>query len=44
MEEPLDALVSVLRETGRMLFVQGKVVQGESTVAGFSGIIRKIAA
>ena len=44
MDEPLDALVSVLRETGRMLFVQGQVVQGESTVAGFSGIIRKIAA
>ena len=44
MEEPLDALVSVLRETGRMLFVQGKVVQGDSTIAGFSGIIRKIAA
>jgi uncharacterized protein (TIGR00369 family) len=44
MDEPLDGLVSVLRETGRMLFLQGKIVQGDNTVAGFSGIIRKIAA
>jgi acyl-coenzyme A thioesterase PaaI-like protein len=44
MDEPLDALVSILRETGRMLFVQGRIVQGETTVAGFSGIVRKIAA
>jgi uncharacterized protein (TIGR00369 family) len=43
MEEPLDGLVSILRETGRMIFCQGKIVQGEDTVAGFSGIIRKIA-
>jgi hypothetical protein len=44
MDAPLDGLVSILRETGRMIFVQGKIVQGDSTVAGFSGIIRKIAA
>jgi acyl-coenzyme A thioesterase PaaI-like protein len=44
MTEPLDGLVSILRETGRMIFVQGRIVQGENTVAGFSGIIRKIAA
>ena len=44
MEEPLDALVSILRETGRMIFCQGRIVQGDNTVAGFSGIIRKIAA
>jgi len=43
MDEPLDALVSILRETGRMIFCQGKIVQGDNTVAGFSGIIRKIA-
>jgi uncharacterized protein (TIGR00369 family) len=43
MDEPLDALVSVLRETGRMIFVQGRVLQGEGIVAGFSGIVRKIA-
>jgi acyl-coenzyme A thioesterase PaaI-like protein len=44
MTEPLDGLVSILRETGRMIFVQGRIVQGDNTVAGFSGIIRKIAA
>jgi len=44
MDEPLDGLVSVLRETRRMLFCQGRIVQGDNTVAGFSGIIRKIAA
>ena len=44
MDQPLDALVSILRETGRMLFSQGRIVQGESTIAGFSGIVRKIAA
>ena len=44
MDAPLDALVSILRETGRMIFCQGQVVQGGNTVAGFSGIIRKIAA
>jgi len=44
MEEPLDGLVSILRETRRMIFCQGRIVQGESAVAGFSGIIRKIAA
>ncbi|HSQ95266.1 MAG TPA: PaaI family thioesterase [Croceibacterium sp.] len=43
MDAPLDGLVSILRETGRMLFCQGRIVQGESTIAGFSGIIRKIA-
>jgi acyl-coenzyme A thioesterase PaaI-like protein len=44
MDEPLDALISILRETGRMVFAQGRVVQGENTVAGFSGIVRKLTA
>jgi uncharacterized protein (TIGR00369 family) len=44
MGEPLDGLVSILRETGRMIFCQGRIVQGDNTIAGFSGIIRKIAA
>jgi uncharacterized protein (TIGR00369 family) len=44
MDEPLDGLISILRETGRMIFCQGRIVQGDNTVAGFSGIIRKIAA
>jgi uncharacterized protein (TIGR00369 family) len=44
MDEPLDGLVAILRETGRMIFCQGQIVQGDNAVAGFSGIIRKIAA
>lgn len=43
-ELPLDAVVTILRETGRMLFAQGRVVQGVETIAGFSGVLRKIAA
>ena len=43
MAEPLDALVTILRETGRMIFVHGRIVQGDEAIAGFSGIIRKIA-
>ncbi len=44
MAEPLDGLVSILRETGRMIFCHGRIVQGENAIAGFSGIVRKIAA
>ena len=40
---PLDAVVEVLRETGRMVFLRGSIVQGEedTLVAAFSGIVRK---
>nr|WP_238401625.1 PaaI family thioesterase [Altererythrobacter sp. C41] len=39
--EPLDAVVEVLRETGRLLFLRGEVVQGDHLVAGFTGLVRK---
>lgn len=39
--EPLDAEVELLKETGRLLFMRGLVVQGETRVAAFSGTIRK---
>lgn len=39
--EPLDAVVEVLRETGRLVFLRGLVEQGETTVAAFNGTIRK---
>ncbi len=39
--EPLDAVVEVLRETGRLVFLRGLVVQGEDTIAAFNGTIRK---
>jgi len=41
---PLDAVVEVLRETKRLVFLRGTVVQGEADevlVASFSGIVRK---
>lgn len=39
--KPLDAEVELLKETGRLLFLRGLVVQGEVRVASFSGTIRK---
>jgi len=40
--EPLEAEVELLRETGRLLFLRGVVLQGENeVVAEFSGTIRK---
>ncbi len=41
IDVPLDAEVELLRETGRLLFLRGLVVQGENRIAGFSGTIRK---
>ncbi|WP_369800697.1 PaaI family thioesterase [Novosphingobium sp. AAP83] len=41
VSEPLDAVVEVLRETGRLVFLRGLVVQGDDTIAAFSGTIRK---
>lgn len=38
---PLDAEVELLRETGRLLFLRGLVLQDEGKVAAFSGTIRK---
>ena len=43
---PIEAQVELLRETGRMLFVRGMVVQarddgGEERIAAFSGTLRK---
>ena len=39
---PLDAVTQIVRETGSLVFVRGDVVQGESSVAAFSGIVRKM--
>ncbi len=42
--EPLDAVVEIMRETGRLVFLRGIVVQGpedEHLISSFSGIIRK---
>lgn len=42
--EPLDAIVELVRETGRLIFLRGLVVQGtndEHIVLTFAGTIRK---
>lgn len=41
--EPLEARIELLRETGRMLFLRGLVVQeGQPTIASFTGTLRKM--
>ena len=39
--EPLDAVIEVLRETRRLGFLRGLVVQGDERVAAFGATIRK---
>jgi len=41
VDRPLDAVVEMVRETGRMMFLRGMVVQEDHTVASFTGIVRK---
>jgi uncharacterized protein (TIGR00369 family) len=41
MDMPLDCEVELLKETGRMLFLRGLVVQEDVRVAAWSGTIRK---
>jgi uncharacterized protein (TIGR00369 family) len=41
MDAPLDAVVEVLHETGRTVFMRGKVEQGDELVAAYSGLVRK---
>ena len=38
---PLDCTVELLRETKRLAFMRGLVLQGEDTVASWSGTLRK---
>ncbi len=38
---PLDAVNEIVRETGKLVFVRGQVVQGDNVVASHSGIVRK---
>lgn len=42
MELPLDAEIEILRETGRLVFMRGMVLQEDVKVAAFSGTIRKV--
>ncbi|MEP0391373.1 MAG: PaaI family thioesterase [Erythrobacter sp.] len=38
---PLDAVNEIVRETGKLMFIRGQVVQGDNVVASHSGIVRK---
>ena len=40
LEEPLDALTEVIKQTRRLAFMRGTIVQGENIVAAFSGTMR----
>jgi acyl-coenzyme A thioesterase PaaI-like protein len=39
--EPMDAETELLKETHRLIFLRGLVLQGETMVASYSGTIRK---
>jgi len=41
MDEPMDAEIELLRETGRLMFMRGKVVQRDHLVASFNATVRK---
>ncbi|MFZ5748985.1 MAG: PaaI family thioesterase [Pseudomonadota bacterium] len=41
LDEPVEARIELLRETGRLLFLRGLVVQEAGAVASFSGTVRK---
>ncbi len=38
---PVEARVELLRETGRLLFLRGLIVQGEAVIVSFTATIRK---
>ena len=42
MDQPLDAVCEIVRETGSMVFVRGTVEQEDHMVASFSGIVKKM--
>nr|WP_237437806.1 PaaI family thioesterase [Altericroceibacterium endophyticum] len=44
LEQPIDSVGEIVRETGRMVFLRGQVEQEQGPVASFSGIIRKASA
>ncbi|WP_298333713.1 PaaI family thioesterase [uncultured Erythrobacter sp.] len=40
--KPLDAVNEIVRETGKLMFIRGQVVQADDVVASHSGIVRKM--
>lgn len=41
LDQPLDAVTEVIKETRRFAFLRGTVVQGHNVVTAFSGTMRK---
>ena len=41
LARPLEARIELLRETGRLIFLRGLVVQEDATVASFTATVRK---
>jgi len=41
VDQPLDSVVEILRETNRLVFLRGIVEQGDNKVGAFSATIRK---
>lgn len=41
VRKPMDSVVELLRETRRLAFLRGTILQGERLVAAFSGTARK---
>lgn len=42
MARPVDAVVELLRETGRMAFLRGMIEQDDTSIAAFQGTVRKL--
>ncbi|WP_114520065.1 PaaI family thioesterase [Altererythrobacter sp. ZODW24] len=41
VEQPVDAVIEVLRETRRLVFLRGLVVQEDNKIAAYAGTVRK---
>ena len=41
IDQPLDAVAEILRETGRLAFLRGTIEQDGNLIAAFSATIRK---
>ncbi len=41
VQQPVDAVIEVLRETRRLVFLRGLVVQGDNKIAAYAGTVRK---
>lgn len=42
IDQPLDSVVELLRETGRLAFLRGTAEQGETLIGSFQSTVRKL--